>query len=357
MTRLGLTVALGIVVCASCSLFEELVGKGKRVDTLLVFTHQVHVVGEEMDCEECHAGGKTEGKAGMPTLESCIDCHDEPKKGSKEEKAILELKARERFKKPLWGAEIPSDLKYDHGAHGDVTYVLPSGQKKPLECQDCHGDVGGSERTPDSTTPPMELCTDCHALGKPAGKEEDKGIPGVELNACNVCHETFEKDTAPEDHKGLWKRAHGEAMKFGLDEEESKRCGYCHREDFCTDCHMREEPQSHTHFFRLRGHGIDATLNRDRCSTCHLEDACVRCHLSTRPQTHVAASWATGLQRHCTGCHIPVDSTRCVVCHKKADHLNAPLFPRDGAHTGNCTMVCHTRKHVDPGLACTDCHK
>ncbi|MHC5038051.1 MAG: hypothetical protein ACYTHM_12110 [Planctomycetota bacterium] len=349
------TVALGAVVLASCSLFEGLRAGKTMPEGPRVFTHKAHQ--EDFECIDCHTGAREEAEAGMPTLESCVDCHDEPDEGSTIEKAIHELQAREKAGKPLWRTPAVSDTKFHHGEHlEDVTYILPSGQKKPLECEDCHAKVGASEVLPVKTSPPMELCTDCHAQGKPADKEGGETLPATVLNACSFCHEKMRSDVRPVDHRGLWRVVHGEEIKFGFVEEESKRCTYCHRDDFCTDCHMRDAPRSHTRFFRLRGHGIDAGMSRDRCSTCHLEDFCIRCHTAKRPLSHTP-SWSARPHRHCTGCHLPLSMTRCTVCHKHADHNLAPLFPRDANHTGTCLMNCHLRQHPEPGAACTTCHK
>ncbi|MHC4601449.1 MAG: cytochrome c3 family protein [Planctomycetota bacterium] len=356
-----LTAGLGVAFFASCTLFEGLRSGKKKPAGPVVFTHQLHTDpdGEDMACDECHAGGEKAPEAGMPALEVCTDCHEEPEQASERERdAFRELNARVAAKKPLWGKpEELSDLKFDHGLHAGITYLLPSGQKKPLECDDCHEDAGSSEITPLETTPPMELCTDCHALGKTAVKAGDKPIPGVILNDCSVCHETYRRDVEPEDHRGLWRVTHGEEIAFGFEAEEAKRCAYCHEETYCVRCHQEEKPRNHNNLFRLYTHGIDATLNRERCSTCHREDFCIRCHRDTRPLTHSTATWAMGTYRHCTECHYPIEMNRCYVCHKTTRHAFAPLYPRDSSHTGSCLMSCHSRQHPDPGEACTLCHK
>jgi len=353
----GFTVVLGAAALMSCSLFEGLGGGGETDTGPAVFNHKIHHVDMGMGCSECHAGASKAAEAGLPALDLCLACHEEPEAGSAIAKAIGTLQDRQKAGAPLWGPEAVSDLTFSHQAHlKGVTYRLASGQQKELACRDCHGEVGTTASLPSATRPPMDLCTDCHERG---GVADEKGKPSraaAALMACATCHETYRADVRPADHRGLWKTAHGERLRFGFDEEASKRCAYCHREDFCTSCHQVEKPKSHTQFFRLRGHGIDASLHRERCLTCHREDVCERCHESTRPQGH-GGSWAGAPYRHCSSCHLPLSMTRCTVCHKRADHEIAPLYPRDANHTGNCTMACHTRQHPDPGTGCKTCHK
>jgi len=345
---LGLTIGVAAIALVSCSLFEGL-NKDKEGGEAMIFPHKAHKA--DFACTDCHAGAKKEAEAGLPKLASCLDCHE------KSDKFIQELEARNKAAGTPWMAKAgESELKFHHASHvKNVTYKLSSGQSKNLECSDCHGDIAKADPT---TAIPMELCTDCHAKGKPAAKEGEEGLPGAKMLACSVCHNVYRSDVRPEDHKGLWKTAHGEETKFGFDEAETKRCSYCHRKSYCTDCHSREQPRSHTRFFRLRGHGIDAGLSRERCTTCHLEDFCSRCHRSTRPLDH-SGSWAGAPYRHCTGCHVPVGMTRCSVCHRENEvgHTSAPLPPVDTNHTGNCTMACHTKQHPDTGIGCKACHK
>lgn len=353
---LASVLTFGIGFFASCSLFESLRTAMGPARAHTGFPHAIHVVENEMACGDCHVGGAEKAEAGTPTLEGCADCHDEPDEGSKVDTVLKDAKARKDAGRALWSEGAGAgDLVFHHGRHlAGISYALPSGQKKPLQCSDCHGDAGRSDRLPERSTPPMELCTDCHGRGGAAAGAEGK--TAAELLACAVCHETIRADVPPEDHRGLWGQIHGEELAFGLDEEEARRCAYCHRRDFCTECHDREKPRSHNQYFRIRGHGIEASLERDRCSVCHLEDFCIRCHQGTRPQSHTG-SWLRAPFRHCDSCHLPLESQRCTVCHKSAPHTEAVNFPRDANHTGSCLMSCHTNQHPDPGITCSSCHR
>ena len=58
----------------------------------------------------------------------------------------------------------------------------------------------------------------------------------------------------------------------------SDQCSLCHQPSECTDCHSVELPESHDNFFRRRGHGLIASMDRQSCATCHDSDSCDRCH-------------------------------------------------------------------------------
>ena len=61
------------------------------------------------------------------------------------------------------------------------------------------------------------------------------------------------------------------------------RCSLCHTESTCAACHQDTPPDNHNNFWRLRGHGVQARVDRDSCATCHRTDFCDRCHFETRP--------------------------------------------------------------------------
>jgi hypothetical protein len=360
---ISVVAALGTagLLLASCALFESWLGGGGGPARASVFSHRVHVAENDIACADCHQGARKEAAAGMPSLAVCLDCHKTLEPGSPLEAAVRELRRREAAKEPLWNVSVPAaDLKFDHARHagGGVTYELPSGQRKPLSCADCHGDVGSTRGDSKRRGIPMELCTDCHARGRPA-REGEADLAAPALNDCAVCHETFRKDRRPGDHLDAWRSLHGQRTKAGFGKKQSARCGYCHEEGFCTACHQVEAPRDHGSYFRLRGHGLDVALDRTRCTVCHLEGFCRRCHTTQQPRSH-AGGWARAPYRHCTSCHLPlgIDGTGCAVCHEAADHsFRAPAYPRDANHTGGCAMACHTGPHPDPGPACKSCHK
>jgi len=171
------------------------------------FSHAVHMDPERVDgidgdtdlekCFFCHGFREDGTFAGIPKLENCIQCHedpDSPMTESPDEKIFLtEYVANEQDIPWRVYSRQPDCVYFSHIAHvkmGD------------LECEICHGDHGRSNRMPKykknlltgysidiwgrniagyKSNPwdrmKMDDCGDCHTE---AGVEEN--------NACFVCH-------------------------------------------------------------------------------------------------------------------------------------------------------------------------
>ena len=139
---------------------------------------------------------------------------------------------------------------------------------------------------------------------------------------CIDCHD--EARFFPSYHKpaGKWRKRHGFRVNTMVRPDRKLwnivepghvyDCGACHMDDQCRKCHQLTRPDSHTGFWRIRGHGIKAIAERDSCAYCHVEVFCVRCHRTTRPINHVG-KWRTnhGLAVASGGYE------RCWVCHPK----------------------------------------
>lgn len=147
----------------------------------VAFSHQKHGEGASLSCQDCHFF-RTDGSfAGIPPLSKCMECHESPVSGSKEEEAFLTLatelkKKREEIPWLIYSKQ-PDNVFFSHAAHI---------QGARLDCKECHRSVGGqTDRNPPyrykwiSGYAPevmsMKTCESCHAR---------KGTS----NACFVCH-------------------------------------------------------------------------------------------------------------------------------------------------------------------------
>ncbi len=179
---------------------------------------------------------------------------------------------------------------------------------------------------------------------------------------CAACHDDGRtRETRPPGHNSQWIRGHGEFIHQNGFKTETY-CTVCHNQSQCSRCHQQEAPRNHTEFWRLKGHGIAAGLDRASCFTCHHGvDSCQRCHATTAPLDHSAA-WGAPSNRHCLGCHFPLTSAgaeRCAVCHTGTpSHASAPPQPANALHISNANcQTCHTPlRHPDNGMACAICH-
>lgn len=171
------------------------------------FSHVIHMDPEKVDsiegetelekCQYCHAFYDDGTFAGIPRLEMCMECHDDPDsplgESPEEEKFMAAYVADEKEIPWLIYSKQPDNVYFSHVAHVNMA-------KK--DCQTCHGDHSESDKLPvykenrltgysisiygkrisgykKNTWDRMKMddCAECHTK---EGKEEN--------NACFVCH-------------------------------------------------------------------------------------------------------------------------------------------------------------------------
>ncbi len=258
-----------ILICFSFCLAAE---DSDRV----VFPHSRHV--EERACTDCHKPHTNSTEPALPDTAICSECHDD---------------SPEKRVNPRGRIGTASCFIFSHGVH----------QKS--ECQVCHL---LTENDPPKI-PEYIVCMECHSLiGRKTG--------------CSDCHSM---PFTPEYHKGLWRKSHGDPAGIVSDNRiHGRNCGSCHPDPTCIRCHQSMKPQSHTGFFRLRGHGLAAAVETTSCRTCHRESFCIQCHRETQPLNHRGA-WSsthgyaipggiTGSIGKCGVCH---KTTWCQACHNR----------------------------------------
>lgn len=142
-------------------------GSSFKSDQPLSFNHKKHL-NQGLECNACHRFYKTQTFSGIPNLNTCLECHQDPLTKSSEEEKIRQS---QRIGKDITWKRIyeqPDHVFFSHRRH----VVLGK-----LDCKNCHGDVGQSERPP--TKPwvkmTMKWCMDCHTKSKVT-------------NDCLACH-------------------------------------------------------------------------------------------------------------------------------------------------------------------------
>ena len=134
------------------------------------FSHQLH--DEEATCTACHQTAETEDAAGRPTLEDCMECHDEMLSEAQEdrdEETKLQIYVKTGGEIP-WPepAALPAGLLFSH-----VFHVV----EEEFECDDCHEEIAYTDALPKEPSVPYDhtLCSDCHETEESGGD-------------CRLCH-------------------------------------------------------------------------------------------------------------------------------------------------------------------------
>ena len=305
------------------------------------FNHAAHLE-YGIECDYCHPTAEKAKEAGMPTDERgvpsvamCSECH---------QGFDVEVDLDKFFvgKKIVWTnvTELPPEVVFSHESH----------HEKGVSCDRCHKGTNKSQEVTTDLRTEKDDCLNCHAR---YGTAEN----------CGLCHRQINVDYRPENHFAGWERFHGAAARSGVEPPYTNRCSLCHSDSYCVSCHKDEEPRDHNSFWRQRGHGIAASMDRDRCATCHQSYSCDSCHKETTPASH-RGSWGRPRYRHCLACHFPLEYQGCVTCHKEMKgHFDTPPMPSDLNHAAaneeGCRS-CHgnpSKTHIDNGVDCRICHR
>lgn len=319
----------------------------------ITFSHKKHLQ-EGLECEVCHSNYAKESTAGMPSFDDCNNCHSDIDKTKPEERRIVNFLIDG---KPAWSSvtKLSDELKFSHKVHYDAK----------VSCESCHKNIRESEAVSSELALSMSDCISCHNTRE---KELNKQV----LTECSTCHRSITKNTKPSSHNKGWEKFHGQVAKIGgmngSDTKTQNQCSLCHSEETCTKCHQDNPPESHNNFWRHKGHGVSARIDRKSCAVCHKTDFCQRCHEETAPLNHVGlwGGFGKAANTHCLSCHFPLNSQlqNCYVCHKSTPgHMSAPNKPGTPVHntqnSADCRF-CHSASlpHRDnPAVDCSNCHR
>jgi hypothetical protein len=301
----------------------------------LAFSHERHLA-EGLGCTDCHSAYEEGDEPQAVTPAQCALCHEELDAEKPPERRVASLFDGEDFR-ATHAAGFSNEVKFSHATH------VAAG----AACESCHAPILTSSSVDAGVSPHMNDCIACH---ESVGQD----------TSCRACHNELDTDTMPANHSQQWMRVHGVAVR-GEFEGSANDCALCHTESACTTCHRDQPPANHNNFWRLRGHGVVADMDRDSCRTCHEPSSCVRCHQENEPLSHNSGAFGSTLNTHCLSCHFPLQSESCSVCHKSTpSHLDATDVPPNhfpGMDCRSCHGVNAPLPHVDNGDDCTFCHK
>ena len=104
------------------------------------FNHVLHNELVEDGCESCHFFREDGSYSGVPTLDQCIECHEEVNGEDPEEaRFVNEFVANNREVPWLIYSRQPQNVFFSHAAH------VKMGE---MDCVTCHGHIGESESLP-----------------------------------------------------------------------------------------------------------------------------------------------------------------------------------------------------------------
>lgn len=139
------------------ALFSVGVQKGYAPEQPIAFSHKIHAGQYEIDCKYCHTG-VTKGKnATIPSVNICMNCHNQIKSGTiTGEAEIGKIVRAYNENKPIEWVRVHNlpDLAYfNHSQHVSVGNI---------DCETCHGPVQEMDVVRQHSLLTMGWCIDCH---------------------------------------------------------------------------------------------------------------------------------------------------------------------------------------------------
>jgi hypothetical protein len=123
----------------------------------IAFSHKIHAGQYEIDCKYCHIGVMKGKSATIPSVNICMNCHNQIKSGTTTGEAEIGKIVRAfQENKPIEWVRIHNlpDLAYfNHAQHVNVG---------GLECQTCHGPIQEMDVVRQHSLLTMGWCVDCH---------------------------------------------------------------------------------------------------------------------------------------------------------------------------------------------------
>jgi hypothetical protein len=126
--------------------------QGVVIKQPIPFSHDHHVAGLGIDCRYCHTAVEQSSSAGMPSTETCYNCHKQIWTNAD----LLEpVRASFRDNVPIQWArvhDLPDFVYFNHSVH----------VAKGVGCVTCHGQVDRMPLVFQQASLSMQWCLDCH---------------------------------------------------------------------------------------------------------------------------------------------------------------------------------------------------
>ena len=153
------------------------------------YSHKIHSGDNQIDCQYCHSSARVSKHSGIPSLNVCMNCHqniaeyngeEDLEKGYTKEFYTNEIK--KLYKAVGWDEEkriytgetepvkwvrihnLPDHVYFNHSQHVNVAGI---------ECQECHGPVEEMEIAYQYSPLTMGWCINCHRESDVKVKDND----------------------------------------------------------------------------------------------------------------------------------------------------------------------------------------
>ncbi len=183
---------LGGAAFGAYALWPSNVEAGYQPDQPIDYSHKLHAGELKIDCLYCHSRAETDRRAGLPSVATCMKCHDEvqPKdsKGNVKPNTAQLLEYWNRQEPIPWVKvhDLADFVYFDHGRHVSVWDSEKQERVRRLECQECHGAIEEMETVYREHSMKMAWCLECHT--QPPQADTSPGLQTRGPIHCSACH-------------------------------------------------------------------------------------------------------------------------------------------------------------------------
>ena len=122
------------------------------------FPHNVHVAKKIACTEYCHESVTSGPVAGLPSVRTCMICHDAIAVDRPRIKQITAMRAQ--------GIDLSWQLVYGYPAGSHVKFNHAPHIRAKVECATCHGNIGEQTVAQRNVELTMGYCVNCHTARK-----------------------------------------------------------------------------------------------------------------------------------------------------------------------------------------------
>lgn len=149
---IGAVAVLSTVFAVGSATEPDRFATGYAPDQPIAFSHKLHAGDNHIPCVYCHTGAERSRHAGVPALQTCMNCHGVTRTDKPDiQRIAAAVKANETWQ---WERvhTLPDHVYFDHRPH------VNSG----IACQSCHGEVENMEKLSREMLMRMGNCLSCH---------------------------------------------------------------------------------------------------------------------------------------------------------------------------------------------------
>jgi hypothetical protein len=158
---------------------------GYQPEQPIPFSHRLHAGYLNMDCQYCHTAADQSRHAGLPNLQTCMNCHESVLGRTEESQAnINKLRAAFHSGQGVEWVRVHNNPNFAYFNH--MTHVRLAKDGEGFTCQECHGNMEYQGVGVQTGNLSMGWCINCHRDWNV--EYEKRGWEPKAPLSCDACH-------------------------------------------------------------------------------------------------------------------------------------------------------------------------